>query len=66
MQGDFQVIPLGGLAQLFDDEDKRSVFLVDTVGNSYTFFKYKAKLIDVLALYIAVGINQKTKEDAIE
>lgn len=40
-------IALGGLAKLFDDDDKRCVYLFDKTGNAYTFFKYKAKLIDV-------------------
>ena len=42
------------------------MYLVDQTGNSFTFFKYKAMLIDVSSEIIAVNISKKTKEEAIE
>lgn len=59
---------LGGLGPVFDTqgEDQRCVFLVDTTGNAYTFFKYKAKLIDLVSELMAVSIGKKEKADAME
>lgn len=59
-----QTIALGGLAQLFSEDNRQNVLLVDESGNAFTFFKYKAKLIDVESLFTAVSISQKTKEEA--
>jgi hypothetical protein len=59
---------LGGLGPVFDTqgEDQRCMFLVDTTGNAYTFFKYKAKLIDLVSELMAVSIGKKEKADAME
>jgi hypothetical protein len=54
-------VPLGILATLFDEQDRSCVYLIDETGNSFTFFKYKAKLIDVASEVIAVGIQKKSK-----
>ena len=61
-----QEIALGGLAQAFKDTDRRCVYLVDHTGNAYTFFKYKARLIDVSACMLQVTMSKKTKEDVVE
>lgn len=45
-------MPLGGLAAVLDGKDRRCIYLVDPVGNSYTFFKYKGRLIDLADLHI--------------
>lgn len=58
---EMNTIPLGGLAKLFDEEDRSCVYLVDGTGNSFTFFKYKARLIDVSSEVIAVAIKKKSK-----
>lgn len=63
---EFQSIALGGLATLFSEENRKNVLLIDETGNAFTFFKYKAKLIDVESLFTAVSISQKTKESAVE
>ena len=54
---------LGGLAPVFEAEDKRCVFLTDKSGNAYTFFKYKAKLIDLSAMNIELNIGKRDKAD---
>lgn len=59
-------IALGGLAQAFDSEDRRCVFLVDKTGNAYTFFKYKAKLIDLSLLNIELSMGKRDRVDIME
>lgn len=68
MQGSIEVKPiaLAGLAGLFSEDNRQNVFLIDQTGNAYTFFKYKAKLIDVDSLFVSVNISQKTKEEVVE
>lgn len=58
---ELKTIPLKALAQLFDEDDRSCVYLVDQTGNSFTFFKYKARLIDVSSEIISASINKKTK-----
>jgi len=62
---ELKTIPLTALAQLFDEDDRSCVYLVDQTGNSFTFFKYKARLIDVSSEIISASINKKTKEEAV-
>lgn len=57
---------LGALAGAFKSEDRRCVFLVDTTGNAYTFFKYKARLVDLSSTYLEVSIGKKDKSEAME
>ena len=59
-------IALAGLAPAFKDKDRRCVYLIDHTGNAYTFFKYKAKLIDLPSIMLSVTMGKTTKEEAIE
>ena len=54
-------IALGGLAEAFQDTDRRCVYLIDHTGNAYTFFKYKAKLIDLPYIMLQVTMGKNTK-----
>ena len=56
---------MGGLAPAFSSPDHTCVFLTDHTGNAYTFFKYKAKLIDVSGLILESSLTGN-KDKAIE
>ena len=58
-------IGLGGLAGVFSSDDHSCIYLVDHTGNAYTFFKYKAKLIDVASLIMEASLTGN-KDKAIE
>ena len=58
--------PLGALANISKNEDKRCILFVDESGNAYNFFKYKGKLIDIQSIILTVTLGKKSKEDAVE
>jgi len=48
------------------EERQRYQLIFDSTGNCEVFFRYKAHLIEVNKLHLAVTIGKKTKADAIE
>jgi hypothetical protein len=54
-------MPLGGLAAVLESEDKRCLYMIDEGGNSYTFFKYKGRLIDLPSLHMDIHIKSKPR-----
>lgn len=59
-------IKLVGLAPVLEDDDRRPIYLVDAPGNSYTFFKYKGRLIDVPSYHLEQHIKGRPKEEIME